>query len=390
MKILYIYHENMNDRNMMSGTVNSIYNMLIEQGHEVTVIQNLKRPIIIRAYNKIKHKLIRKHNIGLNMDANMLRYYAKRFEQLSKGLEFDLVFAPVSSYYAFFKPDQPTAFFIDSNIGCLKDYYWKSEDFSNHDIEVGFELEKMALENTTLAIYASNWARDAAIKYHSGDPEKIVAINRGANVQHKYSKLEIRKIINHRLIPNDKKGCQLLFLGKDWERKGGEIACYVTKCLNEDGYNAKLIVIGCNPEVPEDCKSYVEVWGFLDKNKQEEYDKIDKAFTESDFFILPTQAECQGISYIEACAWGMPPIGCITGGVGDVVIEGITGMQLPTSATAEEYANKIEYYIDNPHKYVELANSAFDYYEKNMSWSAVGRRIFEALEKRIEKSKNKE
>ena len=382
MKILYVYHENVDDNNKMSGTVKNIYQMLIRQGHDVIVLSGLKHPVWLRVFNKVKHMLIGKHNIAMNMDKLLLKSYARQIEKKAKKIEYDLVFAPLSSYYAYYTDSKPTVFFIDSNIGCLKDYYWDSSDYSEKDISIGFELEKLALEHTTLAIYASNWAREAAIRCHNGDPTKIVAINRGANVRHKLSTDEIWELINKRGIIQKRK-CQLIFIGKDWERKGGAIACQVVKALNENGFDAVLKVVGCVPEIPEECRRYVEVVGFLNKNNKDEYEKMDELFKKSDFFILPTQAEAQGISYIEAASWGVPPIGCATGGVGDVVIEGVTGILMATDATPEEYVKKIGKFINNPNEYIKLAQSAHAYYHENMSWDAVGRRIFTELKERM-------
>ena len=383
MKILFLYHENVDDKNKLSGTVNSIYDMLVGFGNEVIVVSDLKYPLYLNIYNKVKHKLLRKKNIGLNMNVGLLKSYAHQIQNKTKNLDYDVVFCPVSSYYAYYVDEKPTVFFIDSNVGCLVDYYWKSSDYLKSDVKKGFELETLALKHTTLAIYASNWARDAAIKYHEGDPDKIVAINRGANVRHKLSAEQIKEIVLKRNIPCRNGRVQLLFVGKDWERKRGEIACKVVKSLNDIGVEAKLIVIGCTPSIPSAYRDFVDIQGFLDKNKTEEYKKIEEAYSRSDFFILPTQAEAQGISFIEAAAWGTPPIGCATGGVGDVVIEGITGLLIPVDAEPEEYAERIKYYVENPDEYCALANSAFDYYTRNMSWEAVGRRIFEELDKRI-------
>ena len=388
MKILYLYHGDVFDRNNMSGTVRNIYDMLVGLGHEVEIIDNLYTPISLRIIKKIKRTLLHKQAVGLNMDRIMIKVYALQFKHRIRNIDYDFIFSPVSVYYAHFVSSKPTAFFIDSNVACLRNYYLKDEDFTRHQIEVGYELETMALKNCDLPIYASKWATGAAVSELEGDCRKIKNINRGANVVHKFSELEYRDIILSRNIVQKNGKCELLFIGKEWERKGGNLACEITRLLNVAGIDAKLTVIGSEPNISEEYKSIVEVVGFLNKNDPDEYDRLEEHFKKSDFFIMPTRIEAQGISYIEACSWAVPPIGCNTGGVSDVVIEGVTGLLFELEDKPEKYVERILSFYNHPDQYIQLANSSRKYCLENMTWAAVGKRIDSEM-KRIISNKDK-
>ena len=78
---------------------------------------------------------------------------------------------------------------------------------------------------------------------------------------------------------------RFLFVGRNWERKGGPLALEIVSLLNRKGYNSKLIVIGCIPNVSETEQKYVEVIGFLNKSIPEENQKLQKEFLRADFFF---------------------------------------------------------------------------------------------------------
>ncbi|WP_270350498.1 glycosyltransferase [Ligilactobacillus salivarius] len=61
--------------------------------------------------------------------------------------------------------------------------------------------------------------------------------------------------------------------------------------------------------------------------------------------LLPTRAECAGIVFNEASAFGVPSLSVDTGGVADYVKNNINGYRMPLSANGEDFALKIEEWI---------------------------------------------
>ena len=51
---------------------------------------------------------------------------------------------------------------------------------------------------------------------------------------------------------------------------------------------------------------------------------------EASFFIMPANAECVGMSFIEAASFGLPAIGKNTGGVPEAVLHNHSGLSLRT------------------------------------------------------------
>ena len=95
-------------------------------------------------------------------------------------------------------------------------------------------------------------------------------------------------------------------------------------------------------ELPNEYKELpdVDFIGFLNKNNEEEYQRVIQIISSSDILILPTKAECAGIVFAEASAYGLPIFTYDTGGVGNYVINGVNGYRLPLKDNASEFAEK--------------------------------------------------
>lgn len=97
----------------------------------------------------------------------------------------------------------------------------------------------------------------------------------------------------------------ILFVGKDWFRKGGPLLLEAFAVLRKKAPNARLTVMGCNPEIHDPG---VEVLGFLDKANESDARKIDNAFRRATVFCMPSYWESVGLVYMEAALYGLPVV----------------------------------------------------------------------------------
>ena len=379
MKILYVTHYDSDNIKLLSGTIYHVRRMLEEQGHEIIVLDNIKIPVIYYKAMKALSKVTKKQTL-VERSPFFLKYIARQIERRTAGMDYDLVFSPSSLYYAYYKDKKPMVFYTDATFGGLLNYYFSEESCYSWAVKNAMNQERLALKNADLAIYASQWAVDTAVKFHQADEKKCVVINRGANIKHKLGKEEIYSLIDQREATIKRKKCTFMFLGTDWERKGGPLAVEITKILNKKfGVESKIIIIGCNPQISQEDIKYVDIIGYLDKSQKSEYEKLESIFRKVNFFLLPSRSEAQGISYTEACSWGVPVIASDTGGVSGIVKDGINGFLMSEKSTAREYAERIYKTITTPDEYKKLSKSTFEYCIGNLTWSAVGKKINKEL-----------
>ena len=375
MKVLYLSHHKVNDINASSGTVYHVLNMLKTCGYDVVVIDDLKISKAIKLLLKVVYSLLRKKTL-IEREPLVLKSFARQIKKKTKNIHYDIIFSPSSLYYSYYKGSKPQVFYTDATFGGLIDYYLDSSNYTKRCLKNGFEQENLALKHCDMAIYASDWARETAIKIHDANPQKCYVVNRGANIRNIISVQNIEEIIMSRNISKEKKKCQMMFLGADWNRKGGDFGLEVVKILNKSfGIETVYVVVGCSPSVMPENKDYVEVVGYLDKSQKANYEKLEAIFKTSDFFLLPTRKECQGISYAEASSWALPVIATNTGGVSGIVKNKINGLLFELEDSPYYYAEKIYEYIKDPARYVSLAKSSFDFFYKYLTWESVGDRI---------------
>ena len=164
----------------------------------------------------------------------------------------------------------------------------------------------------------------------------------------------------------------IIFSGVDWKRKGGELAVNACEKLVEDGYDVRLTIVGIKDlDYRVKGLDFIDYLGFLDKEDETQYLKYLDAWRKADILLLPTRAECAGIVFNEASAFGVPSLSVDTGGVADYVKNNINGYRMPLSANGEDFALKIEEWIKED-KLSTLSKGAKKIYKSRNNWRTWG------------------
>ena len=100
---------------------------------------------------------------------------------------------------------------------------------------------------------------------------------------------------------------------------------------------------------------------------------------------MPTRAECAGIVFCEASAFGVPSITTNTGGVSTNVQDGINGFALPPEATATDYAEKIEELFFDDAAYRQLIKNSRKKFEEELNWEHWGKTFYGIAQKILNK-----
>jgi glycosyltransferase involved in cell wall biosynthesis len=106
-------------------------------------------------------------------------------------------------------------------------------------------------------------------------------------------------------IERDWSRCHIVFVGKDWERKGGPGLLDAFRAVRARRPDARLTVIGCRPDLSEPG---VSVLGYLRKDVPAEAAVIDAALREATIFCMPSLWESTGLVYMEAALYGLPVV----------------------------------------------------------------------------------
>ena len=123
--------------------------------------------------------------------------------------------------------------------------------------------------------------------------------------------------------------CKLLFVGGDFERKGGHILLDAYREARQVIPDIELLVVG-PPELA--LREPITGVRYIPWVSQEQLH--EEIFPEADVFILPSHAEGYGLSVLEAMAHAIPVIVSSVGALPEIVRERVDGYLVPPAEVA--------------------------------------------------------
>ncbi|MBE9044874.1 glycosyltransferase family 4 protein [Pleurocapsales cyanobacterium LEGE 10410] len=288
----------------------------------------------------------------------ILQYKARTVERLIKSHNIDVLLAiTVDPLVAFLQTEVPLIHHSDTTFAAMADYYPSYSSIWKFCRDRGDRYTARALSDSKICTFPSQWAANSAINDYGISPQKIRVIPYGANLS--TAPFEQISQVNHL------DSCQLLFIGRQWERKGGPIAFATLLELLSRGMNTNLVVVGCNPQITHEKLTVIP---FLNKQIPQDLELYLSLWQDSAFLFMPSNQETFGAIYAEAAAHGLPVIAKDTGGISSCVQHEVSGLLLPESSSINDYANSIEKIWANPKIYHSFKKAARDRYDNILNW----------------------
>ena len=303
-----------------------------------------------------------------------LRWLARQVERAAATRRCDVIFSPGSQAVTLLRADVPIVFCADAPFGAMADFYPYFSNITPLYRKHAFRQEADAHARCAAVIYPSRWAADAAIKLHGAAPERTHVIPFGANVNAPPS-----SSIDSMLHARGSSPLNILFIGCDWERKGGSLAVEACRLARQAGREVILHVVGVGTEVVQ-AHPFIVVHGVLDKRRSAHRAMLRRLLYMCHVFFTPSRAEAYGMSFCEAAAWAMPSLTTAIGGIPTIVETGVTGWTLPPEADAVAYAEKLLEMTAAIDSYRAMAWRARRDYETRLNWSAFTARLWPILQ----------
>jgi glycosyltransferase involved in cell wall biosynthesis len=166
-------------------------------------------------------------------------------------------------------------------------------------------LEAGVYRNATINFTTSQFAARSIIEDYGCKPNQVICVHCGQNT---------RIPVDPATKSYDSKN--ILFVGREWERKGGPDLIKAFKLVLKSHPDATLTIVGCSPgvDVPN-CNVLGNV----------PLSKVAECYDKASVFCLPSRLEPSSIALTEASAWGLPVISTDIGGTPERVVHGKTG-----------------------------------------------------------------
>lgn len=230
-----------------------------------------------------------------------------------------------------------------------------------------------SVRRSVLSIFPSAWACEGTVADCGLGPHEVAEIPFGAN-------LETGAVARSRSLAWP---LRLLFVGYDWQRKGGHLVSGAVRQLMAEGLSVSLDVVGCERPAGEAPCPAIRFHGRIDKDRPDHRALLQLLYADAHLFVMPTRAEAFGVVFAEAAAHGVPCIALRTGGVPSAVLHGETGWLLDPAAGAVDLAAAIRHIVDDPALYGALSANALADAAGRLNWSVWGRQTAQAVRVRL-------
>lgn len=164
--------------------------------------------------------------------------------------------------------------------------------------------------------------------------------------------------------PVNKSGREILFVGIDWERKGGPLLYDAFTRVHRELPDATLRIVGCRPNLQHPA---VRIEGLLDKRDPAQAERLTRCYLEAACFCLPSLFEPFGIALTEAASVGLPAVSIDEGARNEAIVHGVTGA-LAAEPTADALAAALIHVLADPQRTQRYGRAAREYAGEHFSW----------------------
>lgn len=208
---------------------------------------------------------------------------------------------------------------------------WKAEQLGG-GYAVSSGIEKLAYENAAAVIAVSAGMRaDILRSYPQVDPARVRVIHNGIDVE------RWRPVQNDAFLSSvgmDPARPSVVFVGRITRQKGLPYLLQAARLLPPE---VQLVLCAGAPDTPEIMAEVQEGVRLLQQTrdgvvwieKMLPRDELSAILTAATTFVCPSVYEPLGIVNLEAMACGAAVVGTATGGIPEVVADGVTGRLVP-------------------------------------------------------------
>lgn len=241
-------------------------------------------------------------------------------------------------------------------------------DMPRADYERMYQNQHRTIHGAVSIVTPSSYAADAIARDFDCDRAKIFPIGGGAAVTFTGTPSSA--------VERYKKG-EILFVGRDWVRKGGPLLLEALTLVRQAVPHATLTVVG--PDVhPAPQHPGVNFVGFLAKDNKAQADRLQKLFLEASVFCMPSVCETWGLVYSEAALVGLPIVGFREWALPDIVLDGQSGL-LSDERTPEALAANLITLLRHPEMAAAFGVAGRGYVQDVLAWSKVADRLLYAV-----------
>jgi glycosyltransferase involved in cell wall biosynthesis len=370
MKVLYAaMYNDPTDIMAASGVDFNFYKQINKYADELRVVGPFRVGGLLpeRVFKRLYTRYIGKRYMKWNLHA--IWRATRSINQAEKEWHPDVVFSMFPSNLAFYHGRAPVVFATDLT---FQNWQENGANFGRAPYYFQNWLEKRTVHKAARVIASSFQLQNELLHFHSIESHKVEVIQMPAALPPEKLPQKFNFPLEKALQPP----IRLLLVGRDFHRKGVDIAIQVVALLNARGLQANLDI--CATDGP--AAPFVHYVGSFNKKDPLQLSQYIELYRKAHLLIHPARFDPSPVVTAEAAALGTPTITNDVGGIATSVREGFSGIVLPKHSSPEAYATAILKLVSDPDRYYQLCITTRRRYETELNWDVAGRKIIQILE----------
>jgi glycosyltransferase involved in cell wall biosynthesis len=226
------------------------------------------------------------------------------------------------------------------------------------------EFERSAYHNAAMTFTMSANIARSVVEDYGCAPERVACVFAGSNV----SAAGGENIDRSRFAAR-----HILFVGVDWERKGGPVLLEAFRRLRDTFPDLRLTIVGCSPDIQE---RGVNIVGTVP------LEEVASHYRSASVFCLPTLNEPFGLVFLEAFSHGLPVVATRIGAIPEIVAEDESGY-LVRPQDGAQLAQALKLLLSDPARCERFGARGRDSLAHRYSWEETGMKLATHIERTI-------
>lgn len=357
-----------------SGADYQFYHALCKAGMDVRVVGPFQKPSI--PFERILKRLVRQHTTTRYIKYDVTATF-RASRAVNAAVEQErphVIFSLYPPTIAFLKSKAPCVIRTDTTFLGMQ---MQGADFLRHGklaLACMVWLERRAFRKCAAVITHSEWSKGILEREYDLPSRRVFVfpnpaalpggvVPRTVNIEAKKVEFPIR----------------LLLVGRDFRRKGVDIALMIVRHLNQMRVPVELTICGTERRNGGEEERYVTYAGYFDKTIPQQLQEYVSLYENAHLLLHPVRFDASPIVTSEAAALGTPTVTNDVGGMATSVKDGESGIVLPRASSPEVYAQAIAGLMRNPDRYYELCHRTRQRYERELNWNVAGSRLAEII-----------
>jgi FkbM family methyltransferase len=291
-----------------------------------------------------------------------LRRQAGEFDLI---LQLQTLFAPAMD-----SPPCPYVIYTDNIYLLTRRHYPSWCSMSQQEFVAWNALERQVLHNARFVFAKSEYLRRAIIDDLQCDPGRVIVVGAGAN----YARNELEEKDYSRQIA--------LFVGIDFERKGGRVLLDAWRHVHSRLPGAELWITGPRPRQVTEGGG-IRWLGYMASKEQ-----MRELYHQATLFVMPSLFEPYGLVFLEAMGHGLPCIGTSHCAMPEIIEPGVTGLLVPPGE-ARPLAESLMWLFGQPEEAAQMGRRALATVQQRFLWSHVAERMVPYLAQAADEARSR-